>query len=200
MDGQDIEPSSVTATGDISTDYNISAGTSISSQGNITGRDFRSMDDVHYLSDKADSSAVAKVESTKATTNTPVGGIFMLDGKPRKATTAITIGEIINNSNSIVTTMNDKLDAVWDNVMRFRGTTTDAGMSTDYNDYTVPGYYYVDQNMTTNLPETGMNIGFLVVFASNYFTWQVSYNGFAAKIHYRHRNSTGAWTAWKQLG
>ena len=175
VDGQDIEPASVAATGDVT-----------------------SGNGVHNLSDKANSAALAKVESTTATTVTPVGGIFMLDGVLRKATDAIAVGETINDSNSTVTTMNDKIDGVWNNCLHFRGTISDS-TSRDYNGYTDIGYLYVTTTSSTNAPEADAQLGMLFAFPSTYLTWQVCYSAMTAKIYHRHRNSAGTWSAWRQL-
>ncbi len=194
VDGQDIEPRNIDAGGSISSDG------SIGSDGLITGMDFNTKDGLHRLSEKANEAAVAKVESATATTATPEGGLFMLDGNLYRATTDIAVGATINSSNSVQTNMNTKIDGVWNSVMRLHGTTADTGASHDYDDYTTIGYWFVPlDSMTGNVPESGNSLGFLIVFAADTFKWQVFYNAFTAKVHHRHRNEAGTWSAWHEM-
>jgi hypothetical protein len=155
--------------------------------------------DLHKLSEKANSAALAKVESRTATTATPFGGLFMLDGNLYRATTDIAVGATINSSNSVQTNMNTKIDGVWNNCLRFYGSTGDTGASQDYDDYTAHGYWYVDTSMTGHAPETGLNLGILITFPTDEFVWQVMYSAMTAKIHHRHRNSAGVWSVWRTV-
>ena len=223
VDGQDIEPQSINATGDIYTsdggihtdsgevfvldgdvwtghgDVYTRYGDIFTRYGDVIVKDATGLD-LHKLSEKANSAAVAKVESRTATTATPEGGLFMLDGNLYRATTDIAVGATINSSNSVQTNMNAKIDGVWNNCLHLRGTTMDTGASQDYDDYTALGYWYVDTSMTGHAPETGLNLGILITFPSDDLTWQVMYSAMTAKIHHRHRNSAGVWSAWHTLG
>lgn len=184
VDGQAIAPASVAATGE------------------VTGKNGTT---THKLSDKAEDAKVdrlqaslAPIESTTATTSHPMGDTFMLDGSYRRATRAIAAGETINDTNSEVTTMNSKMSGIWDNCMALRGLTTDLSSSTDYNDYTKVGYYFVNNNLSTNSPDGVASYGMLVVFSTTIMVVQLFFSSSSGKVFHRRRGGSG-WSTWAQL-
>lgn len=107
VDGQDIEPNSVNAQSVMTSNGILTYGSVTAGNDVIVGLTFGEPE--HYLTQKANSAAVAKVESSTATTTTPEGGLFMLDGNLRKAMSDIAIGDTINNSNSVTTEVTKEL-------------------------------------------------------------------------------------------
>ena len=91
VDGQDIEPASVTATGEVT-----------ATSGTVT----------HELTDKAESSAIAAVEQATATANHAVGSYFMLNGKLMRATAAIATGDAITAANATAATVQSVIDGM----------------------------------------------------------------------------------------
>ena len=95
VDDQALKPASVAATGEVS-----------GKSGTTT----------HKLTEKAESTAIAYVESTTATANHATGDYFMLGGVLMKATAAIATGETISASNAVPATVQAQIDALRDSV------------------------------------------------------------------------------------
>ena len=181
VDGQDIEPASVAATGEVS-----------GKSGTTT----------HKLTEKAEDSDRAKleaslayVESTTARTNHAVGDYFMLGNVLMRATSAIATGETINASKATPVTVQSQIDTLRDSVVQSE--------LDDCNALSTTWYIAITGHDTLNTPNkqglTSNNEGLLISTSvtANYAS-QLWLEKAYPRLYVRGKDN-GTWTEWSLM-